>query len=166
MVIYDLVCINDHSFEGWFESNQDFAKQQDRGLLTCPICETADVYKKLSAPKLRSNRELRSNKELNRKQGSDLVTKTGALNKKFTAQEQAQYAEFQSALKKVHDYVEKNFEDVGYGFAEQAISMHEGHMESKNIRGKVSKDQAKELQDKGVPAVPLLDKPADKNKLN
>ena len=39
MIVYDLCCSpHAHRFEGWFGSSDDFAAQQARGLVTCPIC--------------------------------------------------------------------------------------------------------------------------------
>ena len=41
MKVLDLQCSNRHVFEGWFASEDDFANQLSRGLVSCPLC--ADV---------------------------------------------------------------------------------------------------------------------------
>ena len=82
------------------------------------------------------------------------------------AQAKQQYEEFQNALRKVHDYIDKHYEDVGHQFADQALKMHSGDLEPRNIRGVVSKDDAKSLKEKGVSALPIPEKPVDKDKLN
>ena len=52
MKVLDLQCAHDHRFEGWFDSEDDFQSQLARGLLTCPMCGSDRVQKKLSAPRL------------------------------------------------------------------------------------------------------------------
>ena len=69
-------------------------------------------------------------------------------------------------LNKVHDYVENNFENVGNQFSEQALSIHYGETESKNIRGRATKEQIKELAKEGVTTLLLPSKPVDKKDLN
>jgi hypothetical protein len=50
--VLDLQCSHGHVFEGWFASHEDYESQRERGLLTCPVCEDAQVNKMLSAPRL------------------------------------------------------------------------------------------------------------------
>ena len=52
MKVLDLQCAHAHDFEGWFASEDDFQSQLARGLVTCPLCGSADVRKLLSAPRL------------------------------------------------------------------------------------------------------------------
>lgn len=52
MKVLDLQCSHGHVFEGWFASHEDYESQRERGLLTCPVCEDAQVSKMLSAPRL------------------------------------------------------------------------------------------------------------------
>ena len=52
MKVLDLQCSHGHVFEGWFVSHEDYESQRERGLLTCPVCEDAQVNKMLSAPRL------------------------------------------------------------------------------------------------------------------
>src|SRR6185369_13993869 len=51
MIVFDLVCHSGgHRFEGWFGSSDDYAAQQERGLVTCPTCGSAEVGKAVMAP--------------------------------------------------------------------------------------------------------------------
>src|SRR5690606_21288239 len=50
--VFDLQCDQGHLFEGWFSSHEDYDTQQARGLLTCPMCASATITKRLSAPRL------------------------------------------------------------------------------------------------------------------
>ena len=52
MKVLDLQCSGSHVFEGWFASEDDFASQLARGLVSCPMCADTRVSKKLSAPRL------------------------------------------------------------------------------------------------------------------
>lgn len=52
MIVYDLECAGAHKFEGWFSSSTDFARQQERGLVTCPHCGSDQVGKALMAPRV------------------------------------------------------------------------------------------------------------------
>ena len=51
MKVLDLQCSQQHSFEGWFGSEDDFQSQLSRGLVQCPLCGNAEIIKKLSAPR-------------------------------------------------------------------------------------------------------------------
>lgn len=52
MKVLDLSCESGHTFEGWFESEQTYQSQRERNLIECPVCGSASVHKKLSAPRL------------------------------------------------------------------------------------------------------------------
>ena len=69
MIVFDLSCSNGHSFEVWFNSNDDYKEQNDKGLLICPYCECNKISKKLSAPKIKS-----SNNNQNPKQDFDIIS--------------------------------------------------------------------------------------------
>ena len=50
MIVFDLSCDFGHRFEGWFGSSDDFADQQNRGLIACPECGSSQVEKAPMAP--------------------------------------------------------------------------------------------------------------------
>lgn len=52
MLVLNLGCAQGHRFEGWFGSAQDFESQQTRGLVSCPVCASAEVQRLPSAPRL------------------------------------------------------------------------------------------------------------------
>ena len=45
MIVFDLSCSNGHSFEVWFNANNDYKEQNDKGLLICPYCECNKISK-------------------------------------------------------------------------------------------------------------------------
>ena len=49
MIRYALICEHAHEFEGWFGGSSDFDDQQARGLLSCPVCDSAAVRKARAA---------------------------------------------------------------------------------------------------------------------
>lgn len=150
MVIYDLICDSSHTFEGWFSNAEDFNRQLDAGMINCPFCESELISKKVAAPKLH-----RKSNSANPKQ--EVIAGNGSAQA---------YTQLQEMLGKVHKFVEKNFEDVGNRFAEEALSIHRGEKEEENIRGTATQDELKELAEEGVSAVPLPPKPVNKKKLN
>ena len=51
---------------------------------------------------------------------------------------------------KIVDYVEKNFDDVGADFTKEALKIHYGVSEPRNIRGVSTREEEKTLEKEGV----------------
>lgn len=132
MVIFDLECINGHAFEGWFEDKEDLENQQQKGILTCPVCDTRSVVQKLHPIAI---------KKSTADQGKQAL--------------QAGRKAIAELTDKVAEYVEKNFEDVGTDFTRQALKMHYGVEDHQNIRGTTTKEEDKLLAKEGVPVLRL-----------
>jgi hypothetical protein len=60
----------------------------------------------------------------------------------------------------VQSYVERNFDNVGERFPEEARRIHYGEVEHRDIYGKASAAEAKSLRDEGIPVsqLPVLPK--------
>src|SRR3989304_3695785 len=56
MIVFDLGCDNDHRFEGWFASSDDFERQQNERMLSCPLCGSPHINRLLTAARLNSGR--------------------------------------------------------------------------------------------------------------
>ena len=124
MIAYDLKCDQGHLFEGWFEDAAAFETQQTEGLVTCPVCDSAKVTRQLS---------------------------TFAIKTRPGAATQGPKVDFEAIGRRIVNYVQKNFDDVGSDFATEALKIHYGTSEARNIRG-VSTDKEEEmLRDEGVP---------------
>jgi len=121
MVVYDLECSAGHRFEGWFDDLKDLKSQIKKGLLQCPVCGDVQV------------RQLPSGFSISRR-------------RQPTDQEQAARM-LGRALKR---YLQENFEDVGPQFAKEALKMHYGVSEPRNIRGVSTAEEEKILKDEGV----------------
>ncbi len=50
MIVYDLACSRDHRFEAWFDSSAAYDEQRARGLVSCPLCDCAEIVKAAMAP--------------------------------------------------------------------------------------------------------------------
>ncbi|MEJ2169579.1 MAG: DUF1178 family protein [Desulfobacterales bacterium] len=48
------------------------------------------------------------------------------------------------------EFVEKNFDDVGCDFAKEALKIHYGAAEPRNIRGVSTKEEEKTLREEGI----------------
>ena len=75
-------------------------------------------------------------------------------------------AEIAAAIRKE---IADNCDDVGDNFADEARAMFYGEKPSRGIYGKATPDQAKALQEEGVPALPIppaLDPKRAQKKLN
>lgn len=144
MKVLDLQCAHQHVFEGWFGSEEDFASQLERGLVSCPLCGDQRIEKKLSAPRL----NLRGGK-----QEPAPAHPTALAMSNHPAY--AELAQLQARMLKAMREIVANTEDVGERFAEQARAMHHGEIERRNIRGNATPEVALELIEEGVDVMPL-----------
>lgn len=151
MLVLNLGCVQGHRFEGWFGSAQDFESQQTRGLVSCPVCASAEVQRLPSAPRL-NVAHLRQQKS----SGSAIKPPPGP-----TAEQGEQSPEAatvnrlqQAALQALRQVMAKT-EDVGERFAEEARRMHYGETEERAIRGRASREDALALVDEGIELIAL-----------
>lgn len=53
MIVFDLRCRDSGDvFEAWFQSSADYEEQKARGLVQCPVCQSASVEKAPMAPRV------------------------------------------------------------------------------------------------------------------
>jgi hypothetical protein len=138
MIAYDLRCSNGHQFEGWFEDNRSFDRQKQQGLLACPVCEDTNVLKIPSTFAIKGT--------------------TSTLPLKPDAN-----IDLAAMGKQIVDYVEKHFENVGPDFAEEALKMHYGVIEPRNIRGVSTPKEEETLKAEGINffKIPVASEPSD-----
>ena len=132
MIVFDLLCRNDHEFESWFQNSDAFEKLAKAGHVACPICGDTKITKSLMAPAV-SGTKKKSNDKM-------------AISAK-AAQQMGQYME---AVKAMREQVEKNCDYVGDKFPEEARKMHYGEAETRNIYGEATDKEAEALQEEGV----------------
>ena len=162
MKVLDLQCAHQHSFEGWFGSEDDYASQLARGLVNCPLCGDATIQKMLSAPRLnlRASRQQASAQHTDEPSTGADAGSTGVALGHVTPIPELQ-ARFLRAMREVM----ANTEDVGERFADQARAMHHGDMDARSIRGRTSPEVALELIEEGISVLPLPQLPALKETL-
>lgn len=146
MIVFDLECQDHgHRFEGWFGSSQDFAAQQERGLVTCPQCGSGDVIKAPMAPNLS-----RKGNQISAASPAPIPTApvaSGMLPPKAVASMQAMAQMQAEALK------ESRW--VGESFADDARAMHYGERDVESIHGQATLKEAKDLLEEGIQVAPL-----------
>ena len=137
MKVLNLRCANDHRFEGWFASDDDFASQGERGLMACPMCADQAITRLPSAPRVNV---------LGR--GDAARSEVDAV---LPAQANQQQAKWLHAVREML----ASTEDVGERFAEEARRIHYGEAEQRGIRGRASRQDADSLRDEGIEVLSL-----------
>jgi hypothetical protein len=139
MKVYNLSCERDHRFEGWFASEKDFSSQLAQQHIECPVCESRDIRKLLSAPRLNLS---------------------GA-----HAPQPDIHAQLQAKLMEAARMVIANTEDVGDRFAEEARRIHYDEAPQRGIRGVATVDECMALEEEGIEVAQLPASAAIKHSL-
>jgi hypothetical protein len=129
MISFNLICKNEHEFEGWFSNSADYEKQAKRHLIECPVCGDSDIEKSLMAPAVGAKSEVRAARVAKAEQAKKL----------------------RKMLGEVRDYVETNFDDVGDDFPDEARKIYYGESDERGIYGNATEEEAEELASEGVP---------------
>ena len=149
MIVFDLECRSGgHKFEGWFGSSDDFARQQERGLLTCPHCGALDVDKALMAPRVsRKGNQLPEPVRARASQPTSTPVASSPIPPEAVA--------LMQKLATMQAEVLKSSRFVGETFADDARAMHYGEREAEPIHGQATVAEAKELLEEGIAIAPL-----------
>jgi len=131
MIVYDLQCAQGHAFEGWFEGLEDLEGQLKAKLVTCPVCGLSRVKRVPSGFGIAKKRS-----EPDHEMAASLLGR---------------------ALKR---YLRDNFDDVGAGFATEALKIHYGVTEARNIRGVSTPQEEEVLKAEGVSFLKVGENPA------
>ena len=162
MIRYALACDQGHAFESWFQSSDAYDKQVKRGLVTCPVCNSAKVEKTIMAPRLsgaKKRGDAPAPAPVPAPDASARLPDAPAPVAMVSPQEH----EFRKKLKELREHLTKNADYVGQKFPEEARKMHYGEIEHRSIYGEASPDQAKELHEEGIEFHPLPVLPDDRN---
>jgi hypothetical protein len=133
MIRYDMECdACGHAYDGWWKDSATWERLATEGLLSCPACGSARVRKALMAPAVRRRAE----------------TPTSTPDVK-------------AILRAVRRSIERDFRNVGSGFAAEARRLHEAG-EPGRIYGEATPEEIRQLADDGIPVgqvpwVPLDD---------
>jgi len=154
MIKYALACDKGHTFESWFADSAAYDKQAKRGLITCPVCNSAKVEKAIMAPRLSGTRK---------RAKAQAVEAAPAADKAPVAVMSPMEMELRSKLKELREHIVKNADNVGEKFPEEARKMHYGETEHRSIYGVASLDDARELAEEGIDVHPIPALPDERN---
>lgn len=143
MVVYDLICSQGHRFEGWFADLEDLEQQLAASLLVCPVCGDLAINRRPSTFGLvKAGRTERENPAPAPAPGQGGIPVQQLLR---------QWEELSRRL-------ETEYDNVGANFADEALKMHYGVIERRNIRGLSTEPQENMLRKEGVDfhKVPML----------
>ena len=135
MIKYNLICECRKTFESWFSSSAEYDSLKRKKIIRCIHCNSTEIKKTIMSPNLLS----KSNK----------ITHKTKLGKKIKKQ-----------LVEIRKYIEKNCEDVGSNFPQEARNIHYDKKTSKGIYGKATAEETKELLEEGIDiaTIPWVDK--------
>lgn len=155
MILYRLHCGQDHDFESWFRDSAAFDSQKARGLVTCPVCGSAEVEKAIMAPALGAGTRKFAPEEPSVPAAAPAPAPVALMGEK----EQA----LRAMLKAVREHVVNNADYVGEDFAAKARAMHEGDEEKRAIYGEASPDEVRALIEDEIEVLPLPGLPDERN---
>lgn len=125
MIAFDLECSNGHTFEGWFDNLESYEEQNKKNMISCPYCNNVDIRKVLSPVVMKKSNHIPNNQN-------------------------AESVDYKRLAKEVMDYINTEFEELGARFTTEALKMHYGVTEKRNIKGTASVEEEKILRDEGV----------------
>ncbi len=125
MIAFDLECSNGHLFEGWFNNIKSFEKQNAKKLVSCPYCDDTNTRKVISPVAMKTSSRRDEKRDVNS-------------------------IDYRRLAKEMVDYFNKNFDDVGPNFTKEALKMHYGVTEKKNIKGSATVEEEKMLREEKI----------------
>ena len=125
MIKYTLICNCKNTFESWFSTSKEFDVLLKKKLIKCIHCDSSEVKKTVMAPRLTRK--------------SNQITKKTKFQKNVNKQ-----------LVNFKKYIQKNFEDVGERFPQEARSIHYDKKTSKGIYGKATSEETSDLIEEGI----------------
>lgn len=143
MIKYQLHCDDGHDFEGWFPSSDAFEKQKKRGFVACAICGTNKVDRAIMAPAV-----ARTDK-------APAAVPAEFINDVSSSLISDEERELRRRLAELRAEMIKDAKDVGEDFAEEARKIHFGESDVKQIYGRTTLADARELLDEGIGVLPL-----------
>ena len=135
MIVYDLICAQQHRFEGWFASVDDFTRQRERTLIRCPLCDDAAIERRPSA---------------NVQVGHATAPAEPAEDRKEVDRKEVAVAGGDGHVLKLMRRLVAETENVGRAFPEEARKIHYDEAPKRGIRGQATHEEAEELRDEGI----------------
>jgi hypothetical protein len=141
LIVYNLGCANEHRFEGWFTSADDYERQAQSKLVSCPLCGSDKVSRLPHATHIGSGTAERPPESQRAQQPKGVPRQYANLGAELLAS--------------LIDKVIENTEDVGRAFPEEARKIHYKEAPERHIRGSASNKEVEALRDEGIEVVAL-----------
>jgi len=125
MIAFDLECSKGHVFEGWFNNIESFEEQGAKKMVSCPYCNDTQIKRIISPVALRTTSRLEEEGD-------------------------GKTIDYRRLAREIVDYINDNFDNVGSAFTKEALKMHYGVTEKKNIRGSATAAEEKLLRDEKI----------------
>ncbi len=135
MIVFDLKCAKGHVFEAWFSDSAAYERQAKRGAVACAICGDVKIEKALMAPNVAPSGK-----------GKGAEARPTSL----AATPSPEVEQVYKTLRAAREVVEKNFDNVGDTFADEARKIHYGETEKRNIYGDATPEDAHEMREEGI----------------
>jgi hypothetical protein len=127
MIAFDLRCSRGHIFEGWFDNIESFEEQNSKDMISCPYCGDMNLTRVLSPVAVKTV--------------SGPTMEQGGDNPPL---------DYKRLAKQMIDYINKEFDDLGPNFTKEALKIHYGVAEERNIRGTATESEEDLLREEGV----------------
>ena len=171
MIKYQLICVQKHEFEGWFQCSAAYNEQAANGLLRCPFCDSDQVKRALMTPNLASPKRRKSTDPSAVDTGprvdptasapaapasvpSSLPPAGQTAGQGRTAMMPSEQVQALGAalaeLRQLRQKIIKDCRDVGDNFAEEARKIHYGEAEAEGIYGQATREEREALKDEGI----------------
>lgn len=142
MIVFDLLCVAGHRFEGWFASAGDFASQKEAQLLSCPACNSSNVERVPSVSRVNLG-------------APEPRTPTAKPQPSADMQGKDPFAIAQMLYSRMLDEMLTKSEDVGKEFPAEARKIFYKEAPERAIRGEATQEQHEELVEEGIPVLRL-----------
>lgn len=147
MILYDLICEKEHQFDSWFRNSSAVEKLVKAGQITCPACGSTKVKKAIQAPRITPSKK--------KGKAPTPVTNLPAVNEPDGKNVVQAVEKMTEAFNELRKTIEKNFENVGDKFPDEARKIHYGEAPERGIYGDATPKQAQDLSEEGIHVVAL-----------
>ena len=145
MIKYQLICNNEHRFDGWFPNIAEFERQQEKKLLICPMCDSNQVDRAIMAPRIGKNKNKSKTKTKNKSQ----LDKEEFYRGQFTDDTMIPASRAKDILRKIRKQIVTDFDNVGDRFVKEYRKHEKGERDDR-FYGTPSKEEVKELLEEGI----------------
>ena len=127
MIAFDFECSRGHKFEGWFDNLKSYEEQDKKNMISCPHCNDTNIKRILSPVAMKVS----SLSDKEREGGNDPI-------------------DYRKLASEITRYIHDEFEDLGADFTKEALKIHYGVAEERNIRGSATENEEKILTEEGI----------------